>query len=83
MGVESFVGLGGSVRVFVSGLPGMIVGDVEGMWGGVSRTEVGKGGVGVCELLIGIGIGRMPGEVKKGAGEGRGWGRRIAEAWVV
>ena len=75
--------LGGSVRVFVSGLPGMIVGDVGGMWGGVSRTEVGKGGVGVCELLIGIGIGRMPGEVERGAGVGRGRGMRIEEAWVV
>ena len=71
------------MRVFVSGLPGMIVGDVGGMWGGVSRTEVGKGGVGVCVLLIGIGIGRMPGEVERGAGVGRGRGRRIEEAWVV
>ena len=78
MGVENFMELGGSVRVFVDGLPGMIVGDVGGMWGGVSRTDVG-----VCVLLIGIGIGRMPGEVKRGAGVGRGRGRRIEEAWVV
>ena len=81
--MESFVVLGGSVRVFVSGLPGMKVGDVGGMWGEVSRTEVGKGCVGVCELLIGFGIGRVPGEVKMGAGVGRGRGRRIEEAWVV
>ena len=49
--------LGGSVRVFVGGLSGMIVGDVGRMWGGVSGTEVGKGSVEVCGLMIGVGGG--------------------------
>ena len=45
MGVKSFVELGGSVRVFVSGLPGMIVGDVGDVgWSVKDRGR--KGGCG-------------------------------------